>query len=233
MVGTFSRSRNYSYEGSCSPRQHAHASPAAASICRCVITPPTTRSGTLGLRRELAWAHGRQLDPLEWLLDKLDRLGPIDGSSPGNSVGAVVDDLIALAAHCPQIVEGDLTGARTTPRGNDSAPGKDVELRLRVHLRLSVNRQRRDVVGRRTAPLTGVHSPTTHDAPMCWILRGDGQIPQMGRSVRLASGRRVTWVRSAEPEPLRGPREAAECVRLLTRRRPTVSSRVGRLMAGT
>jgi hypothetical protein len=85
--------------------------------------------------RTLARTHGWELEILEWLFDdRLDELGPVDSPSPGNAVSAVVDDLIALAAHGPQVVEGDLTGARTTPRGDDSAPRNDVELRLRVHL---------------------------------------------------------------------------------------------------
>ena len=41
-------------------------------------------------------AHGRQFDPHEWLLDRLNEFSPIDGPSPRNSVDTVVDDLIAL-----------------------------------------------------------------------------------------------------------------------------------------
>jgi len=85
---------------------------------------------------ELARAHWWQLDKLERLLDDLDGLGPIDSPSPGNSVEAVIDDLIPLAAHCSQIVQGDLTGTGAAPRGDDSAPGNDVELRFRIHLTL-------------------------------------------------------------------------------------------------
>jgi hypothetical protein len=41
------------------------------------------------------------------------------------------------AAHRTQVVERDLTGARASTRGDDSAPGYDVELHLRVHLALA------------------------------------------------------------------------------------------------
>ena len=83
---------------------------------------------------ELARAHGWQRDMLEWLLDKLDGLGPIDSPSPRDSVDAVVDDLIPLAAHRTQVVEGHLAGARAASRGYHPATGDDAKLGFRVHL---------------------------------------------------------------------------------------------------
>ena len=61
-------------------------------------------------------------------------LRTINGAAPRKAVGAVSGDLIALATHRTHVVEGYLTGARASSRGDDSAPGYDVELHLRVHL---------------------------------------------------------------------------------------------------
>ena len=85
----------------------------------------------------------------------------------------VVANLVSLAAHRAYVVERDLAGTRSGSRGDDSPPGHDVELRFRVHLGPSMNRQRSDVVGLRkrdTAPLPGF-IPYLQDARSRQILR--------------------------------------------------------------
>ena len=99
-------------------------------------------SNTRERRFELARAHGRQLDKLAWRLDRSNLLSAVDGSAPGNTIEAVVDDLVSLAAHRAYVVERDLSGTRSGSRGDDSPPGHDVELRFRVHLSWASDRQR-------------------------------------------------------------------------------------------
>src|SRR4026209_1701605 len=101
------------------------------------------RARTLASGRfELARAHGRQLDKLASRLDGSPLPSAVDGSAPGNTIEAVVDDLVSLAAHRAYVVERDLAGTRAGSRGDDPPPGHDVELRFRVHLSWASDRQR-------------------------------------------------------------------------------------------
>lgn len=121
------------------PLMNVHASGRCLSVCLLATRVIRGRRSTMDDRATgkpawaLARAHGWQRDKLERLLDGLDGLSPVNSPSPRNSVDAVIDNLIPLAAHRTQVVESDLTGTRASSRGDDSAPGDDVVLPQRTH----------------------------------------------------------------------------------------------------
>jgi hypothetical protein len=65
----------------------------------------------------------------------VDKSSPIYGTPPRDAINPVIDDLVALAAHRTQVVQGHLTCARTTLCSYDSSSGQDVVLPDHVDLR--------------------------------------------------------------------------------------------------